>query len=74
MDLKTVGQNIKKYRIEKGIKQEALAEMADLTPNYIGMLERGDKTPSLILWSILQMRLESHQICFYATFLMQAMK
>ena len=47
MDLKTVGQNIKKYRIEKGIKQEALAEMADLTPNYIGMLERGDKTPSL---------------------------
>ena len=42
MDLKTVGQNIKKYRIEKGIKQEALAEMADLTPNYIGMFERGD--------------------------------
>lgn len=74
MDLKTVGQNIKKYRIEKGIKQEALAEMADLTPNYIGMLERGDKTPSLNTLVNIANALESHQICFYATFLMQAMK
>lgn len=47
MDLTTIGKNIKKYRIEKGIKQETLAEMANLTPNYIGMLERADKTPSV---------------------------
>ena len=47
MDLTSIGKNIKKYRTEKGIKQETLAEMANLTPNYIGMLERNDKTPSL---------------------------
>lgn len=47
MDLTTIGKNIKKYRTEKGMKQEMLAEKANLTPNYIGMLERSDKLPSL---------------------------
>lgn len=47
MDLATIGLHIKQYRTEKGIKQEALAEMTNLTPNYIGMLERADKLPSL---------------------------
>lgn len=68
MDLTTIGKNIKKYRIEKGIKQETLAEMANLTPNYIGMLERADKTPRSRLLSILQTHLESLRICFCAMF------
>ncbi len=47
MDLKSVGVNIKKYRLEKNLSQEQLAEMTDLSPNYISMIERADKTPSL---------------------------
>lgn len=47
MDFTTIGRNIKKYRTEKGIRQEQLAEMTDLSTNYIGMIERGEKTPSL---------------------------
>ena len=47
MNLKSVGINIKKYRIEKGLSQEKLAEMTDLSSNYISMIERADKTPSL---------------------------
>ncbi len=47
MDFKTIGKNIRKYRTEIGMKQETLAEKANLTPNYIGMLERSDKLPSL---------------------------
>lgn len=47
MDLKSIGINIKKYRIEKGLSQEKLAEMTDLSPNYISMIERAVKTPSL---------------------------
>lgn len=47
MDLKSVGVNIRKYRLEKNLSQEQLAEMTDLSPNYISMIERADKTPSL---------------------------
>lgn len=47
MDMKTIGSNIRKYRMERGMKQERLAELTNLSPNYIGMLERTDKIPSL---------------------------
>lgn len=47
MDFKSVGINIRKYRTEKKISQEKLAEMAYLSPKYIGMVERAEKTPSL---------------------------
>ena len=47
VDFTTIGRNIKKYRTEKGMRQEHLAEMTDLSANYIGMIERGEKIPSL---------------------------
>lgn len=47
MNLETIGRNIKKYRIEKKLRQEDLAEKTDLSANYIGMVERGEKIPSL---------------------------
>ena len=47
MALSSIGRNIRKYRKEKGIMQEKLAEMTDLTANYIGMIERGEKVPAL---------------------------
>ena len=47
MRLDTIGQNIRKYRLAKKMRQEDLAEKADLTAYYIGMIERGEKVPSL---------------------------
>ena len=47
MQLDTIGKNIRKYRLSKKLTQEDLAEKIDLSPNYIGMIERGEKTPSL---------------------------
>ncbi len=47
MELRSIGQHIRKYRLEKGMKQEQLAELTNLSANYIGMVERGDKIPSL---------------------------
>ena len=47
MDLSSVGSNIRKYRLDKKMMQDTLAEMTDLSANYIGMIERGEKTPSL---------------------------
>ena len=47
MQLDTIGKNIRKYRLVKKLRQEDLAEKAGLSANYIGMVERGEKIPSL---------------------------
>lgn len=45
--LDSIGQNIRKYRKARQLRQEDLAELAGLSPNYIGLIERGEKSPSL---------------------------
>lgn len=47
MNLDTIGKNIRKHRLAKKFRQEDLAESTGLTANYIGMVERGEKIPSL---------------------------
>lgn len=47
MKLDTIGKNIRKYRLLQKLRQEDLAEKTGLSTNYIGMLERGEKIPSL---------------------------
>lgn len=47
MKLDSIGRNIRKFRVDKKVRQEDLAEMTNLSATYIGMVERGEKTPSL---------------------------
>lgn len=47
MQYNSIGTNIRKFRTEKKLRQEDLAERAGLSANYIGMVERGEKIPSL---------------------------
>ena len=47
MKLDSIGQYIRKYRLSRKLRQEDLAEKTGLSPNYIGMVERGEKIPSL---------------------------
>ena len=47
MDFSSIGKNIRKFRIEKKLRQEDLAERSGLSANYVGMVERGEKIPSL---------------------------
>ena len=47
MQLDTIGKNIRKYRLMKKYRQEDLADKTGLFTNYIGMVERGEKVPSL---------------------------
>lgn len=47
MDLKAVGQRIKEAREAKGLTQEELAAMVDLSPTHISVIERGQKAARL---------------------------
>ncbi len=47
MNYVTIGKNIRRYRKQKNMSQETLAERAEVSTNYIGMIERGEKVPSL---------------------------
>lgn len=47
MELKTIGRHIREFRLAKKLRQEDLAVLSDLSSNYIGMVERDEKIPSL---------------------------
>jgi transcriptional regulator with XRE-family HTH domain len=42
-----LGAEIRRLRKRVGVTQERLAERADLHPNYLGRVERGEETVSL---------------------------
>lgn len=47
MEFSSVGRNLRRFRLEKKLRQEELAERTGLSTNYIGMIERTEKIPSL---------------------------
>jgi transcriptional regulator with XRE-family HTH domain len=53
--LKVFGSNIKELRKRRRLTQEKLAEMAGISPNYLGEVERGEKNmTALIAWKLSQ--------------------
>lgn len=47
LNYEQLGINIRKYRKKMGLSQFELAEKSDVSPSYIGYIERAKKTPSL---------------------------
>ncbi len=45
---KIIGETIRYHRKKAGLTQERLAELADLHPNYVGEIERGEQMVSLL--------------------------
>jgi len=45
--LEIFGRNVQKYRKEKEISQEKLAEIAGVHRTYVGMIERAEKNITL---------------------------
>ena len=52
MDAQAVGQRIKAAREAKGLTQEGLAALVDLSPTHVSVIERGLKIPNLDSFAI----------------------
>jgi transcriptional regulator with XRE-family HTH domain len=52
------GKRVKELRIQNKLTQEQLAQKTGLHKNYIGMVERGERNPSLINIQIIANGLE----------------
>lgn len=59
MDYSSIGKNIRQCRQDRRLSQEQLAERVNVSANYIGMIERGEKTPSLETFLALANALET---------------
>lgn len=46
-DLQKFGKNLKSIRIEHDLTQLELAEILDMSPNFIGMIERGERNTTV---------------------------
>ena len=47
MDARLIGKRIQLMRKERGLTQEKLSQMVNLSPNYLSNIETGLKTPKL---------------------------
>ena len=47
MKLDSIGMHIREIRLQRKLTQEQLAEKVEISPNYLGAIERGEKVPAL---------------------------
>jgi transcriptional regulator with XRE-family HTH domain len=43
------GQKVKELRLEKGLSQEAFADLAELDRTYISSIEKGERNVSIVV-------------------------
>ncbi len=55
---KKIGIKIKLERTKRGLSQEQLAELADISRNYMGAIERGTSSPTIDMLNQIAQALE----------------
>jgi transcriptional regulator with XRE-family HTH domain len=55
---RTVGENLRAYRLDRGINQEDFADRLGLHRTYMGSIERGERNLSLRKVELLAKRLD----------------
>ena len=45
---RTVGRNLREYRLAKGLSQEAFADLCGIDHSYMGCVERGESNLALV--------------------------
>ena len=55
LDYRAIGSRVRELRLQHKMTQEYLAELVDISPSFIGHIERGEKKPSLETMSRLVM-------------------
>ena len=56
--LKSFGRKIRELRLDKGLTQQQFAEKLNLSTNFVGMVERGERNTSLLKVFIMAKALE----------------
>ena len=46
-DLQKFGKRLKSLRLDRALTQLELAEILDMSPNFIGMIERGERNTTV---------------------------
>lgn len=59
-DLQALGREIRRHRKAKGLSQEDLAGLAGLNRNYVGFLERAERSPRAVIIFRLARALQIH--------------
>lgn len=60
----TVARNVRRLRLERGYTQEELSELAGINRNYTGMIERGERSPTVDMLEKLAKALKIDPVAF----------
>lgn len=60
----TVARNVRRLRLERGYTQEELSELAGINRNYTGMIERGERSPTVDMLEKLGKALKIDPVAF----------